>query len=69
MIDIVINNRFFILKNKYYFNNIEYLNFERIVIFYCNIWYHLKKQNLIRQKSKNAKKFWNLYYISLQNMV
>lgn len=37
MTDIVINNRFFILKNKYYFNNIEYLNFEYIIIFYCNI--------------------------------
>lgn len=34
---------------------------------YQGVRYHLKKQSLAGQKPKNAKKLFNLYYLSLQN--
>ena len=39
------------------------------MILYWDIQYYPKKQNLIIQKLENAKKLFNLYYLSLQNMV
>lgn len=69
MIDVIVNPKFFVLENKYYLSNARYSNSKHIMISYHSVPYHLKKQDLARQKPKNINEFFNLHHTSLRNAV
>lgn len=57
----VINNQeFTISEGKYYLANVEYFNYDFLLISYMKIRYYLKKQIDIEKKLENVKKLFNL---------
>lgn len=56
------NYKFKVSKNKYYFTDADYLNLNYTIISYQDIQYHQQKNSLAKQKSDNAKIFFNSWH-------
>lgn len=65
LVDVVQNQGFVVPEKFYFLANTGYLNSDYIMIPDQGIWYYLKKQNLVAEKLENAKKLFNLHYLSL----
>lgn len=67
--DVLFISNFKILDGKYYLAYVEYHNMGSFLYFYYGVCYHFKKQVIIGKKLVNKEKLFNLYHLSLCNVV
>jgi hypothetical protein len=69
LVNVILKRGFKVLNNRYYLNNVGYINIRNILIFFKRIKYYLYKIIIAKDVLKIYQEFFNLRYSTLRNKI